>query len=142
MKEMIKVNLNVSPDFLNRKDIQEELRKAFNDSEEEFKLRYEEMIAFLDEDVSSKILYADVYKIFKAYFLQEVVNNAIKKSFGEENSHDVFVNIISLISITEVEKAIQGEKMLTSLLYCIKKVESDPIKRKAIELLLEGEFGT
>lgn len=147
MKTLVRIEKDVPLTIFDELALAKQVDKLFNGSEEKMKERINEIIKFInshDSEVADELSYENIALLFKGYFFELILNEAVEKTFSGHGNYDVLDNVLSLISKEKLETAIMGKQMIDAFSNAIRSVHLEGfftiINKGSVILLLEKEF--
>ncbi len=74
--------------------------------------RIKEITRFLDMKPCKELSHNNIYALFKSYFCNHIANEAVHMAFMEQNTYDIYENIVSLLTKGQMQAAIYGKPMI------------------------------
>lgn len=141
----VRIQKDVPVTIFDEPTLAKQVDNLFNGTEEKMKARVNEIVKFLDMDSSDELSYDNITFLFKEYFFELIMNEAVEITFSGQGNHDILYNILSLLSEEKMETAIMGEPMIYAFFKAIRSSISKDSKLRTTFygdkiLLLEKEF--
>lgn len=144
MKTLVRIQKDVPLTIFDEPILAKQLNKLFKDSEEKFKSRVDEIVKFLESDFTDKLSYENIASLFKLYFFEFILNEAIEITLAGRRNYDILTNISSLLSEKSLETAIMGKPMIDAFIRAISNIPVDgnlsKIYKGSLKITLEKEF--
>ena len=114
---LVKIEKTVPITIFELPQIKLRVDNLFNEIEDDIKVRFDEVKAFItkseaDKRIYGKIEYDEIATLFKIFFYKSVLNDVVEMTFEENDKYDVVKNILEILSYDKLKKAVLGEPMI------------------------------
>lgn len=146
---LVKIEKTVPITIFELPQIKLRVDNLFNEIEDDIKVRFDEVKAFItkgeaDKRIYGKIEYDEIATLFKIFFYKSVLNDVVEMTFEENDKYDVVKNILEILSYDKLKKAVLGEPMINGFKMAITNLPSDGGLTACLHggkiMLLEKEF--
>ncbi len=144
MKTLVRIQKDVPLTIFDEPTLAKQVNNLFNGAEEKMKARVDEIVKFLELDATDEFSYENIAFLFKGYFFELILNEAVEITFAGQENYDILSNILSLLSEEKLETAIMGEPMVDAFSDAIHSIPTNSALSEGLNgskiLLLREKF--
>ncbi len=108
----IKIETAVSDEIFEGIVLKSNLDKLLEKEKEKIEGKISKILQYLELQQTEEFSYEKILPIFKERFCTQIANEAVKRAFISQRSHDVYDGLLYLTSEDRMEKAINGDILL------------------------------
>lgn len=146
--EKVRIDTIVPLTIFEKPVIKEHSDALFCNMENDIKKRIDEILKYINENLHLELTedfsYSSLYHMFKFYFYECVLKDAVNITLTEPGKYNIIDNILSLLTTDSLKLATYGFPMLNAFKSAIKKLPSsfDTSIRDINVMLIEKKFLT
>lgn len=142
---LVRIETEVPLTIFDEPSSKEQVNQLFDGSEEKIKARVDEIVKFLRAESAKELSYSNIRVLFERYFYEFILNEAVKVSLTEKEKYNILSNILSLLTVENLEAAIMGKPMINAFTRAIRSMPDtdslvSPRRRGNMIYLLNHHF--
>lgn len=126
------IEKEVPSNIFERPAIQKRVVELFADSKDIIDARIKEITEFLDMEPCHELSHEFIIALFKAYFYNQIANEAVHMAFMEQDNYDIQNNILKLLCKAQMQTAIYGKPMVDAFLRAIRIMPKPTVDEESL----------
>ena len=87
--------------------------------------RYKELVKEINMTPATELSYDNIISMFKPYFYEEVLNDAIELMFTKQPPYNVIANVLEILTEKKLKDAVYGQPMISAFNDAIASIPTD-----------------
>ncbi len=128
----IKIETAVSDEIFEGVVLKGCIQKLLESEKEKIEGKISKILQYLELQQTEEFSYERILPIFKERFCTQIANEAVKRAFIPQRSHNVYEELLYLTSEARMEKAINGDILLNIIQDILREYLPEAKKKEAL----------
>lgn len=113
-KTMARIKKDVPLTIFEEPTVKRHAELLFENSKEILENRYKNLLKELDIAPATELSYDNIISLFKPYFFETVLNDAVELTFTKKTSYNIMFAIYEVLTEEKLKEAVNGQPMLSA----------------------------